>query len=320
MTIPHTRAAEWPPVKPGRFAATIRPIANANPNANTTTGAIALLGLPDDTGVRLNGGRPGAAEGPRAFRAALAAFGTTWDLDGDAALDAVVVDAGDVEPALGDDEAALTATHTRAQAAARALHDAGYVTVGIGGGHDLALPCIAAYAAHVGRAVGGVNFDAHLDVRERVGSGMPFRRLITGGHVDARAFVEFGLGRFSNDSGDVAWARAQGATLISADTVLASSVALAPLLARALGPGAGFVSIDLDGIDSASAPVVSAPSPMGLSVAHAAGLAEAAGADARVGHFDLMELCPPQDRDGRTARVAALLFLSFVAGWRRRAA
>ncbi len=319
MTIPFTRPAEWPPIKPGRLAAAIRSVTDMGERA-PAAGAIALLGLPDDLGVRLNGGRPGAADGPRAFRAALAAFGTTFDLDGDAPLDAALVDAGDVEPAPGDDEPALTATHARAQAAARALHDAGYVTVGVGGGHDLALPCIAAYAAHVGRAVGGVNFDAHLDVRERVGSGMPFRRLITGGHVDGHAFVELGLGRFANDRGDVEWARAQGATLISAAAVLRSSVALAPLLADALRRGAGFVSIDLDGIDSAFAPGVSAPAPMGLGVAHAAQLADAAGADPRVGHFNLMELCPPQDRDGRTARVAALLFLSFVAGWRRRAA
>jgi formiminoglutamase len=318
VTIPFTRPAEWPPVKPGRFAAAIRSIAEAGERA-PASGAIALLGLPDDLGVRMNGGRPGAAEGPRAFRAALAAFGTTWDLDGDAPLEAVVVDAGDVEPAPGDDEAALLATHARAEAAARALHDAGYVTAGIGGGHDLALPCIAAYAAHVGRAVGGVNFDAHLDVRERVGSGMPFRRLIAGGHVDGYAFVELGLGRFANDRGDVEWARAQGAALVSARAVLSADVALAPLLAQALRGGAGFVSIDLDGIDGAFAPGVSAPSPMGLGVAHAAGLAEGAGADPRVGHFNVMELCPPQDRDGRTARVAALLFLSFVTGWRRRA-
>lgn len=318
MTIPFTRPAEWPPVKPGRFAATITSITDAGEHA-PASGAIALLGLPDDLGVRLNGGRPGAADGPRAFRAALAAYGTTWDLDGDAPLDAVVVDAGDVEPVAGDDEAALLATHARAQAAARALHDAGYVTAGIGGGHDLALPCIAAYAAHVGRAVGGVNFDAHLDVRERVGSGMPFRRLIAGGHVDGHAFVELGLGRFANDRDDVEWARAQGATLVSADAVMSSRAELPRLLGHTLAGGAGFVSIDLDGIDGAFAPGVSAPSPMGLRVAHAAELADAAGADARVGHFNLMELCPAQDPDRRTARVAALLFLSFAAGWRRRA-
>ena len=192
MAIPFTRPPEWPPVKAGRFAATIE--------TDSAAGcSIALLGLPDDTGVRLNGGRAGAADGPRAFRAALASFGTTWDLDADREIDVRVFDAGDVEPVAGGTEAALAETHARVEAAARALHEHGCVTVGIGGGHDLALPCIAAWAKHHGEAVGGINLDAHLDVREKVGSGMPFRRLITGGHVDPRAFVELGLGRFAND-------------------------------------------------------------------------------------------------------------------------
>ena len=311
--IPFTRPPEWPPIKPGRFAATIE----IAPAAGCP---IALLGLPDDTGVRLGGGRTGAAEGPRAFRAALARFGTTFDLDAGAPLDVRVLDAGDVEPAAGDDEAALAETHARVEAAARALHEAGCVTVGIGGGHDLALPCIAAWARQRGQPVGGINLDAHLDVRESAGSGMPFRRLITGGHLDAHAFVELGLGRFANDRADVEWARAQGATLVPATEMRAPGFALAPLLERALAPGAGFVSIDLDGIDAAAAPGVSAPSPLGVGVADATQLAEAAGRDRRVGHFNLMELCPPHDHEGRTARVAALLFLSFIAGWRGRPA
>jgi arginase family enzyme len=201
-----------------------------------------------------------------------------------------------------------------------ALADAGCVTVAVGGGHDLALPCIAARAARRGHALGGINLDAHLDVRERVGSGMPFRRLIAGGHVDPRAFIELGLGRFANDRADVEWARAQGATLISADDVLASGFSPADLLARATAPGAGFVSIDLDGIDGAAAPGVSALNPMGLGVFHAARLAEAAGRDPRVLHLDIMELCPAHDHEGRTARVAAYLFLAFLAGWRARPA
>ena len=107
-------------------------------------------------------------------------------------------------------------------------------------------------------------------------------------------------------------------TLIPADVVLESDFSLPALFDQALRPGAGFVSIDLDGLDAASAPGVSAPSPLGLGVGHATRLAEAAGGDARGGHFDLMELCPAHDLGGRTARVAALLFLSFIAGWRRR--
>jgi formiminoglutamase len=309
--VPFTRPGQWPPARPGRFAGTIE--------AGTAEDCpIAILGLPDDTGVRLNGGRPGAADGPRAFRAALAAFGTAFDLGAGRALQARVCDAGDVEPAQGGDEVALTETHARVEAAASTLHQRGCVTVGIGGGHDLALPCIAALAKQRGHAVGGVNLDAHLDVRPQVGSGMPFRRLITAGHLDPRAFVELGLGRFANDEQDVAWIRAQGAILVSAEDVLASDFSAPDLLAPALAPGAAFVSIDLDGIDAAAAPGVSAPNPLGLGVRHAARLAEAAGRDVRVRHFDLMELCPPHDHEGRTARVAALLFLSFLAGWQER--
>jgi len=305
--IPFTRPAEWPPIRPGRFAETIRRGGEPAP------GAVALIGLPDDLGVRLNGGRPGAAEGPRAFRAALAAFGTTWDLGASAPLAVDVIDAGDVEPAAGDGEAALLETHAHVEAAVATLHEAGCVTVGIGGGHDLTLPSVTAAARRYGQALGGVNLDAHLDVRERVGSGMPFRRLITGGFLDPRAFVELGLGRFANDRGDVEWLSAQRAWLLTVEQ--AAEHTPGQVLERALaGPGLGFVSIDLDGIDAASAPGVSALNPMGLGVRDACRLAEAAGRDPRVVHFDIMELSPPHDQHGRTARVAALLFLTFIAG------
>src|SRR5690606_17292184 len=40
---------------------------------------VALLGLPDDVGVQLNGGRVGARAGPTAFREALCRFGTPYD-------------------------------------------------------------------------------------------------------------------------------------------------------------------------------------------------------------------------------------------------
>jgi formimidoylglutamase len=321
MAIPFTRPAQWPDIATTRFAATIRRAWEGG-DADTTSARrpIALLGLPDDTGVRLNGGRPGAAEGPRAFRAALARFGAAYDLVPGQLLGVGVLDAGDVVPAPGGDAAALAETHLRVEAAVASLAEAGYVIAGIGGGHDLTLPCIATLAARRGQPLGGVNLDAHLDVRERVGSGMPFRRLISEGHVDARAFVELGLGRFANDEGDVEWARAQGATLVSLDDVLAGAFSAAAWLERALAPGAGFVSIDLDGIDASAAPGVSAPSPLGLRVEHAAQLAEAAGRDPRVLHFDVMELSPPYDHDGRTARVAAMVFLTFLAGFRTRPA
>jgi formimidoylglutamase len=280
----------------------------------------ALLGLPDDTGVKLNFGRPGAKAGPAALRAALAGFGAAFDAAQQRPLDVLLFDAGDVEPAPGDDPAALLETHARVEAAARQLHEQGLVVVAVGGGHDLSLPTLTAYSKHCGRALGGINFDAHLDVRERVGSGMPFRRLIEGGFLDAQRFVELGLNRFANEQEDVTWAKARGVELVLVDDVLAHGMKTEARLAHALSGGAGFVSIDLDGLDGSVAPGVSAKNPFGLGVAHASALAEAAGARPEVRHFDLMELCPAHDVDGRTARVAAYLLLCFVAGLVRRPA
>jgi formimidoylglutamase len=281
---------------------------------------VALLGLPDDTGVRLNFGRPGAKQGPAAFRAALAGFGTHFDALRHQNLSGRVFDAGDVQPAAGDDEEALFETHRRVEAAARELHELGLVVVGVGGGHDLSLPTLSALSKHVGGPLGGINVDAHLDVRQRVGSGMPFRRLIDGGFLDAARFAELGLGRFANERDDFEWLEQRGAELLLVDQVLREGVRSQPLLERALQAGPGFLSIDLDGIDAAFAPGVSARNPLGLRVEHAAELAELAGQHPQIRHFDVMELCPAHDSDGRTARVAAHLLLAFMAGHARRPA
>jgi formimidoylglutamase len=312
LRIVHTRPGLWPERRPGRFADNVR-------EAPEGCG-VALLGLPDDTGVRLNFGRPGAKDGPNALRAALSSFGTTFDALRQEQLATLVFDAGDVEPAAGDDEAALFETHRRVEAAARALHELGLVVIGLGGGHDLSLPTLSALSKHAGHAIGGINVDAHLDVRQRVGSGMPFRRLIDGGSLDPAHFVELGLGRFSNDQQDFEWLLARGAELVLVDDVLRHGLRADALLDRALRSGVGFLSIDLDGLDAAVAPGVSARNPHGLRVEHASELAEAAGARSSVRHFDMMELCPPHDSEGRTARTAAYLLLSFMAGYARRPA
>lgn len=310
MRIRHTQAAAWPTAKPGRFATNVRTDSPAGCR-------IALLGLPDDTGVKLNFGRPGAAEGPAAFRAALAGFGGRFDAAAERGLDLAVFDAGDVEPVPGG-EAELLETHARVEAAALELHELGLVVVAVGGGHDLSLPTLTALSKHRGAALGGINVDAHLDVRERIGSGMPFRKLIERGFLEPRRFAELGLNRFANDQLDWEWLKAQGAELVLVDDVLRNGVRAGERLERALAGGSGFVSIDLDGIDGAFAPGVSAKNPLGLRVEHAAELAEMAGLRPEILHFDVMELCPPHDVDGRTARVAAYLFLAFVAGVARR--
>jgi formiminoglutamase len=304
---PHTRPGADYDAKPGRLAARLQ-------RASHHGCRCALLGLPDDLGVQLNGGRPGAKTGPSQFRSALARFGVAWDGLAGRELDLHIFDAGDVEPAPGDDEAALFETHRRVLEAVTYLHEHGLLPVCIGGGHDLSLPAISALSRQSGAVLGGINLDAHLDVRARVGSGMPFRRLIEAGHLDPQRFSEVGLGRFSNDAADLEWIRTRGAQLIFAESLLEHGLDAAALLSHACSGGTAFVSIDLDGLDQTVAPAVSAPSPLGVRLHDAARLAEAAGAHPAIRHFDLMEFCPRFDLDSRTARSAVLLFLHFVAG------
>lgn len=287
--VPHTIAFEWTDCSASRFAASLA-------QAPLEGAAIALIGLPDDTGVRMNGGRPGAADGPWAFRRALSRYGAQRP----AGIDwPSVADVGDVEPGGSLDE-----THARVTAAAAAVLDAGALPVGIGGGHDLTFALVRAVAARH-EAMTGVYLDAHLDVRAEAGSGMPFRRLVE--DCGVRVLHVHGLDAFSNADEHVRWFGAHGGRVDS------------------FGPadpwpeGDLFVSVDLDVIDQAFAPGVSAMNPCGWTPGTADRWALAAGRNQRVRCFDIMELNPAFDEGGRTARLAARLFLSFVRGFAERA-
>ena len=315
--IPHTASATWPAPRPGRFSSSIR--------SDSPEGcAIALLGLPDDRGVVMNHGRPGAKEGPAAIRAALSSYGAGYDALHERAVEVRVFDAGDVMASTRSDARdALRETHDRATEAALAIHEAGMIPVCLGGGHDLTFATVRALAQHSGIGVGGLNVDAHLDVREEAGSGMPFRALIEGGHVNAKCFTVLGAGRFANAREHCEWLTERGGRIITVDTALRSDGAVKEAMSRMASGDApdapAFVTIDLDGIDGSQAPGVSAVNPMGLRVDQAVSAARLAGNRASVRHFDVMELSPANDVGGRTARIAALLVLTFIAGFAGRA-
>lgn len=312
MMSTHFQPAEWPIVSPGRFAEGI-----ARGVSPPKGAAIALVGLPDDVGVRLNNGRAGAAGGPRAFRAALAKFGVGFDAGSLRPIPGFVWDAGDIAPVPGADAGVLSATHARVTEALLAVHRAGLVPVCIGGGHDLTFPAVRALALHLGGAVGGINIDPHLDVRETPGSGMPFRALIDGGHLNPRRFSTLGVGRFSNSREHIEWLGSRGGAIASIEELVRDPGATFRAAMARSGDHV-FVSFDLDSLDGAYAPGVSAVNPGGLTPREATMLARAAGSEPRVRHFDLMELNPAHDDEGRTARLAAFLFMSFVSGFAER--
>lgn len=300
--IPHTTPGTWPSsINPARFAAHI--------HAVPVGCRVAILGMPDDLGVRLNHGRPGAAQGPRAFRDALARYGVA-DPAPAAGFTAYpkVYDAGDIIPAHGSGEDALHETHRRISEAAAEIARLGMIPVGIGGGHDLTYALVRGVISASPGNWSGIYFDAHLDVRDTVGSGMPFRRLVE--DCGVRTLHVHGLNPLVNTREHTDWFRSRGGSVRNAAP--RSRMPGDDQHDDDLPPGHVFASFDLDVIDAAFAPGVSALNPAGWTPAQAAAWVDAVGLSPRVRCFDLMELCPPHDESGRTARLAAHLFLTFL--------
>lgn len=267
-----------------------------------------LVGFPCDEGVRRNGGRVGAALGPVAIRGALARL--TPDVEAPERYVDLVTrtrDLGDV-PVTGALEA-----DQRALGAVLAPHlAAGAFVVVLGGGHETAYGHFLAYAA-LGWPLRVLNWDAHADVRAmRDGlahSGSPFRQMIEHPSGLCERYTVAGLQPQSVASAHLDFVRAHGAAHLRRELAAAGDVDGIVAEARP-----SLVSFDLDAVDRAHAPGVSAPATGGLPVPLWLRAAYLAGRTQGVRSADVVELCPPHDRDGATASLAALTVWHLLRG------
>jgi formiminoglutamase len=206
--------------------------------------------------------------------------------------------------------------------AVAAVLRAGAAPIVLGGGHETAFGHYLGYVeAGIDAAI--VNVDAHLDVRPYPNgghSGSPFRQAIE--HPErplladryavvaaqrqsvARAHSEF----VGDHRGRVHWLPAFAAP----DWVL--SVLSAELDRFEADGAAVMLTIDADAFRQAHVPGTSAPSPVGLDGAAWPEIAFLAGSREAVRSIDLVELNPAFDRDGQSARWAALGVRQFLVG------
>lgn len=258
-------------------------------------GGVAIIGFPVDVGVRRNGGRPGAAGGPAAFRAAFARLTPLPFIERS-------IDLGDVN------SDALEAAQDALAQVVEAVLRAGGVPLVIGGGHETAfghfLGCLAASGS-----LDVLNWDAHADVRPLIDgrghSGSPFRQMIE--HDAGTRYIVAGLLEHAVADEHVRYVRASGGkTFFRGET--------APAKVYGLLDRPTMVSFDLDAVDGAWAPGVSAPAVGGLSVDEWLRAAHLAGTNEFVRSADIVELNPAFDLDGQTARLAALTAWTFIRG------
>lgn len=275
---------------------------------------VALLGFACDEGVRRNQGRVGAAEGPAALRRALA--GLAWHGA------RPVHDAGDVTV---EEEALEEAQEELGAHVARLLGE-GHLPVVLGGGHEVAHGSFLGLAAHLARGaagaaprVGVVNLDAHLDLRAgRASSGTPFRQIAEACAARAWPFRYLCLG--VDDAANTAalldtaarlgaaWRRDRDCTPARLGEVRGMLAAFLELVDRV------HLTVDLDGLPAHLAPGVSAPAARGLPLEVAEAVLDDVLASGKLALFEVAELCPRLDVDGRTARVAARLVEQVARG------
>lgn len=266
---------------------------------------VVLLGCPQDEGVRRNRGRPGAAQGPAEIRRAL----YKMTVNGLGALK--LFDAGDTTP-----QATLEDAHAaHEKAVARLLADGKKIVV-LGGGNDISYPDCRALAAAV-EDVLAFNIDAHLDVRpdQPRNSGTPYRQLLEEGALKPQRFFELGSQTFCTSEAHVQYLKDKRAHVIPLDALRAKGAArvVRRALREADKAGAVFWGFDLDVVNAAEAPGVSAPNPLGLSGAELCELAALAGAEPRTRIVEFTEVNPAFDVDGRTARLAAAAIWNYLA-------
>ncbi|HYE95520.1 MAG TPA: formimidoylglutamase [Rubricoccaceae bacterium] len=269
---------------------------------------VALVGFPADEGVRRNGGRPGAADGPRALREAL--YRMTPDARAPepfVALLEAAADLGDL-PITGHVEA----DQERLGEVVGALLEKGVVPIVLGGGHETTFGHFLGYV-RAGRPVHLLNWDAHADVRPlregRAHSGSPFRQAIEHPSRICQRYTVAGLHPWRVAKAHVDFVGASGGAVWLDDLTDDRIERLAGEM-----PGPALASFDLDLVDAARAPGVSAPGAGGLDAARWLRAAEACGRSVAFTSFDVVELNPRYDQDGRTAMLAALTVWHLLRG------
>jgi len=275
-----------------------------------------LIGFPQDEGVRRNGGRVGAAEAPREIRRWLYRL-VPWDCQTDADLATLnLLDLGNVRI-----EGSLEETQAVLGEVVGAVLASSAVPIVLGGGHETAYGHYLGYVS-ADLPVGIVNVDAHLDVRPLIDdkghSGSPFRQAME--HpthpLPGERYACLGVQPHTVSREHLTYLRAR-------KSVVRVGTFLKPYLRReqkrlaTLGCRV-YVSVDADVAHQAYVPAVSAPNPDGVRGAHVFDCARLAGASPFVSSLDLVEINPRFDRDGQSARWAALVVWNFLTGLAQR--
>lgn len=272
-----------------------------------------IFGYPDDDGIKLNGGRTGAAEAPRYIRQFFYKMTPSYKK---AVMRNKIYDYGDLALTTGD----LAVRHDIARKHLNKCLMQKARVICLGGGHDYGFADAAAfvdyYQNHKHKPI-IINFDAHMDVRppkSGPNSGTPFYRLYEE-HQNKFHLIEIGIQNQCNSPHHIRWAKDRDIQIVDYDTLLSQGwgSAWTQTELKNLQPEQPvFVSFDIDALTAAEAGGCSQAWATGLKIDDCLDFLSILYKKAQVRGFGVYEVSPPLDRDFQTSKTAALLIHHYI--------
>ncbi len=277
-----------------------------------------IAGFPSDAGIISE--RRGARLAPSAIRETLYGY-SVYCTDHGADLSSIaIIDHGDASMPPYD----YVKAHNSAEKFLQALHMEPWKgkAIFLGGDHSLTEPIIKRIAnSHPNEVIGVLLFDSHHDIREpwTYNSGSWGYNILNqnGGPISGDNFIQIGIhglrySAFYEDfmkenrikyytSNDV-WRKGIDQIVLESLNKLKSKCSRI------------YVSVDIDVLDQAFAPGVSAASPGGLTPRELFSALYTLGKDESVIGMDMMEFSPPLDVNNITGRCASESIAHFLCG------
>ena len=286
----------------------------ASPKGKTS---FALLGFCSDEGVRRNQGRVGAKEGPLALRKALRnkCFHNFSDVE--------LYDCGDVI-CEGDDLEGVQALLGEKVAI---ILEKGHFPIVLGGGHSISWGHYQGLEkAKSCDSLGVINIDAHYDLRPLLedgkgSSGTPFLQIAERRKEKKQPFHYLCLGvqESANTTPLFETAKDLGVkTILATDILSRGAVAYEQAVSSFIESCQEvYLTLCLDAFSFSVAPGVSAPSPFGIMPAHVIDLLDKLIASEKLVSFDIAEMAPNFDENGKTASLGAEVITRLMQAFRK---
>lgn len=273
-----------------------------------------IFGYPDDDGIKLNGGRTGAAEAPKLIRQFLYKMTPSYKK---AIVKNNIHDYGDLALTTGD--IAVRHDIARKHLVKCLMKDTKVIC--IGGGHDYGFADAAAFvdryqSSHKKKPI-IINIDAHMDVRppkNGPNSGTPFYRLYEE-HQNRFQLIEIGIQNQCNSAHHIRWAKERDIQIVDLDLLRTTgwgAVWTQTALKDLEHDQPVFVSFDIDALTAAEAGGCSQAWATGLKIDECLNFLTQLYSKCKVRGFGVYEVSPPLDRDFQTSKTAALLLHHFI--------